>query len=66
METISHKSKRTESVQLKDPAPFKSSSSINKVRKVKKATEPAPYSKEYMKQKWGSTVKDYARTKRNF
>ena len=51
-------------VQLKDPAPIKSAPSINKVRKVqKKATEPAPYSKEYMKQKWGSTVKDYAEQK---
>ena len=51
-------------VQLKDPAPIKSAPSINKVRKVqKKATEPAPYSKEYMKQKWGSTVKNYVEQK---
>jgi len=58
------KAKEQRVVQLKDSVPIKSSASINKVRKVqKKATEPAPYSKEYMKQKWGSTVKDYAEQK---
>ncbi len=58
------KAKEQRVVQLKDPAPIKSSTSINKVRKVqKKATEPAPYSKEYMEQKWGSEVKNYAQQK---
>jgi len=51
-------------VQLKDPAPIKSVRQINKVKKVqKKASGPAPYSKEYMEQKWGSTVKNYAEQK---
>ncbi len=51
-------------VKLKDQAPIKSAPQINKVKKVqKKASGPAPYSKEYMKQKWGSAVKNYAEQK---
>ncbi len=48
-------------VKLKDPAPIKSAPATNKARKAQKKTSgPAPYSKEYMEQKWGSTVKNYA------
>ena len=37
---------------------------VRKARKIqKKASGPAPYSKEYMEQKWGSTVKNYAEQK---
>ena len=51
-------------VKLKNPAPIKSSPPVNKTRKIqKKASGPAPYSKEYMEQKWGSTVKNYAEQK---
>ena len=51
-------------VQLKDPVPTKAAPPVNKVRKVKKkASGPLPYSKEYMQQKWGSTVKNYAEQK---
>ena len=51
-------------VRLEDPAPIKSAPPVNKVRKVKKkASGPAPYSKEYMEQKWGSEVKNYAQQK---
>ena len=48
-------------VKLKNPAPIKSSPPVKKARKIqKKASGPAPYSKEYMQQKWGSTVQNYA------
>ena len=51
-------------VQIKNPIPTKKAPSINKVRKVQKKTSgPAPYSKEYMEQKWGSSVKNYAQQK---
>ena len=51
-------------VQQKDPAPMKSAPSVNKVKKVKKKPAgPIPYSKEYMQQKWGKTVKTYAENK---
>ena len=51
-------------VKLKNPTPIKSSPPVNKARKIqKKASGPAPYSKEYMEQKWGSTVKNYAEQK---
>ena len=51
-------------VKLKNPAPIKSSPPVNKARKIpKKASGPAPYSKEYMEQKWGSEVKNYAQQK---
>ena len=47
-------------VKLKDPAPIKSAPAVNKARKAqKKPSGPAPYSKEYMEQKWGCTVKKY-------
>ena len=55
--------KKPKVVQLKEPSPIVTSS-VTKVRKVqKKAAGPAPYSKEYMEQKWGSTVKNYAEQK---
>ena len=48
-------------VKLKDPVAIKSAPLVKKARKIqKKASGPAPYSKEYMEQKWGSTVKNYA------
>ena len=56
--------KESKVVQLNDPAPTKPTPNVKKVRKVqKKASGPAPYSKEYMEQKWGSTVKNYAEKK---
>ena len=36
---------------------------IQKKSKKKKASTPAPYSKEYMEQKWGSTIQNYAKEK---
>ena len=51
-------------VKLKDPVATKSAPQVKKARKIqKKASGPAPYSKEYMEQKWGSTVKNYAEQK---
>ena len=51
-------------VKLKNSAPIKSSPPIKNTRKIqKKGSGPAPYSKEYMEQKWGSTVKNYAEQK---
>ncbi len=58
---IQYPIKEPKVVKLKDPAPIKSAPATNKVRKSQKKTSgPAPYSKEYMEQKWGSTVKNYA------
>ena len=55
--------KKPKVVQLKESSPIVTRS-VTKVRKVqKKAAGPAPYSKEYMEQKWGSTVKNYAEQK---
>ena len=36
---------------------------IQKKSKKKKASTPAPYSKEYMEQKWGTTIKNYTKEK---
>ena len=36
---------------------------LTKQKNSKKGFWPAPYSKEYMEQKWGSTVKNYAEQK---
>ena len=48
-------------VSKKVPKPSIPMSTKNK--KTKKRTSPVPYSKEYMEQKWGTSVQSYAKEK---
>ncbi len=41
-------------------SPIKAQPVSVKKKRTKKGKMPAPYSKDYMKQKWGTAVQDYA------
>jgi len=45
----------------KNESPVKAQPISVKKKRTKKRKMPAPYSKDYMKQKWGIAVQDYAR-----
>ena len=55
-------------VPISSPKKIAPTRSVSKIKsqkpsKPKKSKGPAPYSEEYMKQKWGSTVQNYAEEK---
>ena len=52
--------KKSEAVKKATSLYLKKTPSPTKRKTTKKSTGPIPYSKEYMKQKWGSTVQNYA------
>ena len=45
---------------LKKSGVVKKKIPTSKIRKTTKSTGPIPYSKEYMQQKWGTSIKGYA------
>ena len=55
--------KKPKIVKAVTSLPTKKTIQPAKKKSVKKSTGLAPYSKEYMQQKWGTTVQDYATEK---
>ena len=52
--------KKTSQTSIKKAAPPVKSTSSPKKKSVKKRKGPTPYSDDYLKQKWGISIKDYA------